>query len=867
MIKRIAIGGTAFLVAVAVTASTLMQQEPGPAQAPAQQPSLFEWFDTLDDLAVRDAQFVRFETRYEWEGRIQPGETLYGFLLAGSDEQFTVLTLDLDTLSFPSSTPERKASFVAADFATWARAELKPHRKDPFRHIAWEGPLSFRGFLFVAARACDARGLKEESAEFLRRSKAELDEYRRETSDYRAQLADDLATHAVWEAIGRFGDPRVSRKELLARLEHIVRDFPGGPRKDVARETITVLQKMVAEDEAHPTPSEPLDQLPIDRHVAELIFRLRDQPGFQNSVPGYPNVLETPETTPANQLLRLGFAAVPQLLETLKDDRFTRAMQMVRFTGFSQPLQVKDAAYTILSEIAVRSFWPEGGANSLAEQDSKIEQNARAWWKEVQEKGELRVLIEGVERGDYQGGRQAKFLAEKYPASAVSAIKVGLTRATKETVREAFLAALMPIRLDEAVDLARHHMLNGATLPERLAGARVLSTSDAPAAVRAMISEWRSMGREYESGAYQLISFLAGSGRSEAVEALRFKLPSKDPETRREVVQAFVFKIPFVMPEGYPEQGLQPQDDQEKEAYRNAVEALLAGELTDAVDASGAIFNYRGESFDQPRICDLAASEMAMLWPSRYRYRVTSSRIAMDTMRIESLNTWRGLKGLSPLPLPSRPLSKAPTERQRFLVSQAIARRGTEQKQAIKELLPHAPSALPLVLQEIARREGAKLDATDLPPLAATLASAVRQVDVRGPGGAFTARVKALEGTALTTDWVMKFVREIQGRWPKGAHTVEFDASRDEDGRGFAVSVLFSNKVPGQNPDAWNHWISVRANGKSLWDSGVSSTPGPSMDERLIAEFASAVHEALSSPPPTTISIRFSLSRPIPPQW
>lgn len=819
---------------------------------------LFAWFDSLGYDAVRTGKFVCMPW-YRSMQRMEFGETLYGFVVSEDGRRVTILTTGLGTLICTPSQVEDGAVYEPADFSRWVAAQRPPNRRDEGEWYG-EGPLTKRARLFVISRACDARGLDSESAEFLRRAMSAHDGDAREDPDFKARLSDDLATYAVWDAISQFGDPSVTRPEVLARMERIARDFPKGPRVGVATKTIATLRKMVAEDEAHKAPSVPLERLPADAQVAELVFQLRDQPGFQGSVPGYPDLFDVPKTSPANLLVKLGFAAVPQLLDILRDDRYTRAMQAFGRVLYTEPLRYSDASREILSKIAHRSFEPEDGWKTGEERDAKTERLAREWWKEARKKGEERVMIEGVQLGDDGSPRQAEALAAKYPSSAVAAIGVGLSHAESGAAGEGLVDALLPLRSSGATALAGEHMISGKALEERLAGARVLSTSDPGAATQAMISEWRRLRGGGEAGE-NLVSFLARSGRSDAAKALSAGLASRDPETRVVVVQAFIDKMRFKTPWGYPEEGLRPTSETENSAYQTSAENLLAGELTDTVEAARAFLTYGRESFGRPRICDLAASEMAILWPARYGYRVTSSLAAREVMRIKSLNTWRGLHGLSPLPCPSAPACATPTDRDRALVAQAISGSALDERRAVETLLPRAASALPLVLKEIETRKASKLDCADLNRLATELACKVSELTVEGRGGDLNRLVAELDGRPLTAAWVRHFVNRIQSTWPAGLHRVKFTAERDEDGRGFKLAVTFITAAVKEYPSGWSCTESVDAGGCARGISGGSQTSGVAIDEYNLGELVSEIHQALSLPPLTAVSIHFYLAR------
>src|SRR6185295_10034173 len=82
------------------------------------------------------------------------------------------------------------------------------------------------------------------------------------------------------------------------------------------------------------------------------------------------------------------------------------------------------------------------------------------------------------------------------------------------------------------------------------------------------------------------------------------------------------------------------------------------------------------------------------------------------------------------------------------------------------------------------------------------------------------------------------------------SHSVELRAFRDEDGRGFAVNIVCTNKAQdSKNAMSWNYSESVLVNGKSISGSGGGTGFGQETLAIALADFIVSVHEALSSAP------------------
>jgi hypothetical protein len=146
----------------------------------------------------------------------------------------------------------------------------------------------------------------------------------------RELLEVELGQKMYWRACWAVADPTISRSQLLARFESVVTNYPHGEWREQALRNVDQLHRMLLEDKAYAkVAATNLAQLPVEQQVRELIFQLRDQTGRQLMNPGRCNIFaERPwgTNTPAHQLARLGYAAVPQLIAALEDQTPSRAV-------------------------------------------------------------------------------------------------------------------------------------------------------------------------------------------------------------------------------------------------------------------------------------------------------------------------------------------------------------------------------------------------------------------------------------------------------------------------------------------------------------------------------------------------------------
>src|SRR5262249_17630991 len=150
-----------------------------------------------------------------------------------------------------------------------------------------------------------------------------------------------------------------------------------------------------------------------------------EQTGFQWSQPGWCDIfrnLAGDESTPAHQLVNLGYDAVPELIKVLGDQRFTRAVGYGRNFFFSHHvLTVGECGQTILERISGLSLREPIYSKDIQTKDmpepEKVKVEANAWYVELRTKGEKQWLIETVRRGKHR--ELARRLREKYPKDAL----------------------------------------------------------------------------------------------------------------------------------------------------------------------------------------------------------------------------------------------------------------------------------------------------------------------------------------------------------------------------------------------------------------------------------------------------------------
>jgi hypothetical protein len=207
------------------------------------------------------------------------------------------------------------------------------------------------------------------------------------------------------------------------------------------------------------TPSTNLAQLSLEQQVSELIFQLRDQTGWQSMNPGRCSVFHDPHgstNTPAHQLARLGYAAVPQLIAALDDSTPSRASGWWK----GNILTIGDCAEQILEGIAGRDFLDNqlSGYMSDTNQLAATRKAVESWWAEARVKGEKEMLVEGVTSPSHDTPAQAGMLCERYPEIAFATLVRGAQATTDSWVHATLVEKVSRLNDPQVTDFLNHEI-------------------------------------------------------------------------------------------------------------------------------------------------------------------------------------------------------------------------------------------------------------------------------------------------------------------------------------------------------------------------------------------------------------------------
>jgi hypothetical protein len=730
--------------------------------------------------------------------------------------------------------------------------------------------------LFILARACAAAGNKEAAGRILQYAR-KLHDDKKTGESFRQHLSDQFAHSLMWDFVSAVEDLSVSRNELLTRIEDIVRNYlEGKPAKDakedrfgnrvgqhakMARNYASVLRRMVHEDEAHDRkPAKPEKEMTRQERVAEQIFQLRDQNGHQFSQPGSCDIFLDPrgQKSPAHQLVAMGYDAVPQLIEVLGDDRLTRSVGFHRNFYFSHHvLGIGDCAEKILERIAGRSFWDGKTTNSAMLKDGEVletKKKIEAWWKEFQEKGEKQMLIDGVRSGNFDSPEQAKRLVNKYPDSAMPAIRQGVKSATRDWTARSLVENAAKIKGERATAFLREQ-LHGAYLVCRVAAARGLLDRSRDEAIEAMIAEWNKARNE--EGQEDLINFLLWCGKAEAVKALAKELHKRPINVALQAIEAI----------HSPGWGWEEQQKPLAPNVEQAIDQVLIEELDDYRERTGMSGSWGDKEFSNPRLCDLSGHVLAERWRQPAWFDLSGSSKTRDRQRVELKNVWLKKQGKDPLPLPVSKKIEPLSNLQIHPLFQRLeaASSAEERANACKRLVASGLPALHAVQEKLRTLKPNDPAYADIKAMAAQMATIVEDVqfskDSAPPPKDFRKQVDALRGQPLTESQAVDLIRTLTGALPPGITGIKLSIDREGDGTGMTLGITLTSKKISQPGIAhgWEIYESISVNGLNTNNSSGSCSWELGVCKENWEGFAEHLRKVLEAPPEHYISIRVGM--------
>jgi hypothetical protein len=784
----------------------------------------FQWFSTLGFPDLKGCPYVRVSNgQWNFGGNEPLGRNFaYGFLLATNATGFTLYNSYMSEVTFNQPNPgsEKTAAGglparpayevvglsngVKELFEVFRTPTVGEDKRQLFGSLLYDA-----ADVFTLAWACWRNGLDAEAAQLYEQSAKMGFRWGQDetTSNFSLALEKDLGEVMFARAVGKFEDPAISRAQLLAQFESVISNYPHSPEYLRANHFALALKRMVSEDEDHAKLGlTNLTELPVEQQVRELIFRLRDQNAVQFSFPSSLDIFENTQlgtNSPAHQLLRLGYAAVPQLIEALNDPTFCRMVdsEMPKFVVSNLPestvLTVGDCAVAILGRIAATNFyWPSHETSHFsAEGDVPATRKAvQSWWAEAGAKGEKQMLMDSIGSPGFDAVAQAETLRQRYPDVAAAAIIHAVQAASDSYVRSRLVDEISKLDDPQVTAFLSHYTLSASSLEERVAAASGLLSRRKDEAVQAMIHEWDNLpGKNSDDPHGYLVGFLAGSDSAAAIQALARDLRRRPAETRSWVISCVggQLRTPVL-----DTNGLSP-------AMLNAIEECLVAALDDSGDSGGISAHGRVLTVSDPRISDMAGSFLSEKWPERYVFDVSLGARSRNRQRVECQNVWRLAHNLPALPLPPLPPRLKPDQANRV-----TAIEWTE--------------------------------------------------DSAKPSPGFAARVDAFQNKLLDTNSLVAFLAALGTHPEPDFSGIKFKAVKDRDLTGVRFTIRLLPGTPPPQGQGWSFGRGVTVGGKALEGTAGGDTAGK-YSSAAAGNFPTAVAKALAAEPETSFEINFRL--------
>jgi hypothetical protein len=833
----------------------------------------FVWFEKLGFPDVKDCRYIRIATGQWSQHGNAPRQNTYlnAFLIDEKDNTFTALTLDLFIKTFEKTEPNTPKHQQVAYEELNLEKEVKVYLnllqnlpEDDHQRRFGER-LNERAEVFVLAWACSRNGLESLSQQLCNQV------FTMKEFEEKGSLIDllqrDLGHAMMWRAVLLYRDPSVSRKELLSKFENIVKKYPKSEQKPRAAKAVKILRKMVKEDQAS-RKIKPPEEMSTEEQIADLIYQLREQNGLQFSQPGRCGIFLDPrgEKSPAHQLVKFGYDAVPQLIRALEDKRFTWSVGYVRDYFFSHyVLRVGDCALEILELTAARRFYNHCGYNYMSSDDKDIrstQNKVKAWWKELQKKGEKQLLIDATEKGDEASPWQAKRLTERYPDEALEAVIKGAIRAKENWPRVKLVEIAAQIKGDEPIAFLTEEMKNGPFPGSRVAAAWGLHRKGRPEAVATMIREWKQMD---EYGDIRVVDFLIGCETLEAIRTIQNDLPKLNIDLRIYIIDAIddeIRRIDQAMKEAHKT----TQNEKLKingPALLQALEGFLVSYLTDTEEYEGFTGTWHRKYFYDPPVCDMAGHVLWLHWKDKYAFDANATLKERDLQRIECINIWRKQHELPLLPLPHpRTIPPLPREKIGPLLEKILeVKKESDITNIVNDIEALGLPSLNPVWNLFTDLPDEHPAVKQLEALAKRLSCIVAEISLAEgslePNDTFTRLLDSLKGKALTSEKFIGILLHFATDIPKDSAGIRVKALRYEDLTGVDLIVkLPTHKFPARSdPPGWNCNNRVTVGNNDIYNSFGTG----SFEPEDYNDLKKAIDKALSSPPNLPFIIRTTL--------
>ena len=506
-------------------------------------------------------------------------------------------------------------------------------------------------------------------------------------------------------------------------------------------------------------------------------------------------------------MIRIGFPAVPRLIEHLDDERFTHSVSFwyggsMQVGGPDPVLRVGDLAWHVLDQISGETLLeekrdqpPPVGTPKRAE----LLAAARRWFEGTRGRTEAQVLAEAVDRGGEVSARAAWRLAEVDPAVAVVSIGRRLHAGRAVHHHEENLVRILD-GIDSPAARATVLSLLGPEVPRRVraAAATLLARRGRAEGVDVAVELF---ARVEES---ERVEWMAPDRPEALLEALLDSASPRAIEAVSRVLPAYSVDVRLAAPMHVRGAGTGFRSDEEKAkapkptaASEAAVDALLGSLLEDVTVRMGMTLGYDDGAIEDPVVGEMAALALARRHPDRWSFDERAVPAARKRARVRIANDRRALAGKPPLPAPAsppRPVPVPPAEVRAAIERAASAPAETDRAAARAEIESRGLGVVEALGQGLAATPKTAPGYADLDALLRRISLTVSLVTVApgsvAPGTALESVLAGLRGLRFEERLWESVVDAFRRAPPAGAHTLLLFAERERADEGVSLRVV-----------------------------------------------------------------------------
>lgn len=418
--------------------------------------------DALGLPELKDKRLSLYNTGFHWSdnGR-ERFKYVLGWVLSETKEEVRILDLGAEVSVHPRKfdapqgwdTLERTwprnrplpCEALEIDMGQAYQRVCEPERRedgdkdDPLDLLSPASGWTLHAALFV--RAALHRGDERKALELLESARAAVRRDRQEERRSYPEVLTELVCNLLRQRAIACQGPR---SEILKRWETI-RGLQAGSSEREPDRMIALYRQMIAEDAAWKEPEQP-------GGAEYWIFHLRDVRANEDAEPVFSilqpwNQGKREKAYPPDELVKLGWGALPTLIDHLDDPRPT--LTFGRRPTYDQSggdvIRIGDCCGQIISAITGLALYQGQTLSTLAVKDGEAppaKEKAQKWWAEVREAGAEAFFVSALLKPELAAHAATKLLAMNAPKHLPRLLGI-LENGPRES-RNAILAPLAP---------------------------------------------------------------------------------------------------------------------------------------------------------------------------------------------------------------------------------------------------------------------------------------------------------------------------------------------------------------------------------------------------------------------------------------